>query len=135
MADARLTGRRPISPHLQIYSPLINMVMSILHRMTGAALYFGTLLLACWLIAAASGPEEFDLVSGLFASIPGRLVLFGYTWALVHHMTGGMRHLVWDTGRAFDLPTVRLMSWASAIVSVVVTLLLWVAGYMAMGAL
>lgn len=135
MADARLTGRRPISPHLQVYSPLINMVMSIVHRMTGAALYFGTLLLAWWLIAAASGPGYFDFVSGIFASVPGRLVLFGYTWALMHHMGGGIRHLIWDTGAAFDIATVKLMSWSTAAFSLVMTLVLWVLGYMAMGTL
>lgn len=135
MADARLTGRRPISPHLQVYSPLVNMVMSIVHRMTGAALYFGTLLLAWWLIAAASGPDYFDFVSGLFASLPGRLVLFGYTWALMHHMAGGIRHLVWDTGAGFDIPTVKLMSWLSAAFSLTATVAIWVLGYMAMGAL
>lgn len=133
MANARLTGRRPLSPHLQVYSPLINMVMSILHRMTGAALYFGTLLLAWWLMAAATGPAYFDFVSGFFASIFGRLILFGYTWALIHHMIGGLRHFIWDTGRGFDLATVRLMSWGSAALSAALTLLLWVVGYMAMG--
>jgi len=46
---------RPLSPHLQIYKPTLTMVMSIVHRITGAALYFGMLLLAWWLIAAASG--------------------------------------------------------------------------------
>ena len=76
MAEAR-TARgarieRPLSPHLQVYAPLINMVMSILHRMTGAALYFGSLLLAWWLVAAASGPEYFAFVNGIFGSlVPG----------------------------------------------------------------
>ena len=34
-------------------------------------------------------------------SIFGRLILFGYTWALIHHMLGGIRHLIWDTGHGF----------------------------------
>ena len=67
MADTRNAGR-PLSPHLQVYSPLINMVMSILHRITGAALYVGTLLLAAWLLAAATGPDTFNFVNGLFAT-------------------------------------------------------------------
>ena len=99
--------------------------MSILHRITGAALYFGTLLLAWWLIAAAVGPAYFDFVNHIFGSWFGRFVLFGYSWALIHHMLGGLRHLIWDTGRGFDLPTVNLMSWSTIIGSVVLTLLLW----------
>ena len=88
------------------------MVMSILHRLTGAALYFGTLLLAAWLIAAAMGEAPFALVNALFAHPIGKLVLFGYTWALAHHMLGGMRHLIWDTGRGLQIWQVNVLSLA-----------------------
>ena len=97
-----------------IYRPLINMVMSIVHRITGAALYFGTLLLAAWLVAAASEPRMLRLAStALFATWLGMIVLFGYTWALIHHMLGGMRHFIWDTGAALDIAAVDLLSWGS----------------------
>jgi succinate dehydrogenase / fumarate reductase cytochrome b subunit len=118
---------RPISPHIQIYSPLINMVSSIVHRITGVALYFGTLLLAWWLVAAASGPAAYAYASWIFNSPFGLLVLFGYTWALFHHMLGGVRHLIWDTGRGFDLDTVDRMCWFSIIGSVSLTILVWAA--------
>ena len=116
---------RPLSPHLQIYTTKINMVMSIVHRITGAALYFGTLLLAWWLIAAAAGPDYFAYVSSIFGSVPGKIVLFGYTWALMHHLLGGARHLLWDTGRGFDLKTVRMLGWLNVIGSVGVTVAIW----------
>ncbi len=131
MAEAKsLRGaraQRPMSPHLQVYSPLINMVMSILHRITGAALYFGSLLLAWWLVAAASGPEYFAFVNSLFGSLLGRVVLFGYTWALMHHMMGGIRHFIWDTGRGYALKTIDLMSWGTLIASAILTVLIWLA--------
>ena len=117
---------RPLSPHLQVYTPEVNMLMSIFHRMTGAALYFGTLLLAIWLIAAASGPEQFDAVSALFATLPGRLIMLGYTWALLHHMFGGIRHLIWDTGYAFDLAQVDFLCWLTLIASLLCTIGIWV---------
>ena len=116
---------RPTSPHLQIYSPMINMVMSIVHRITGAALYFGSLLLAIWLIAAAMGPEAFDQVNALFGSFLGRLVLIGYTWALLHHMLGGIRHLIWDTGRGLDIKTADFLCWTSIILSLALTAVIW----------
>lgn len=125
--------QRPLSPHLQIYSPLINMVMSIFHRITGVALYFGTLLLAAWLIAAAMGPSQFATVNGLFGSPIGLLVLVGYTWTLLHHMLGGIRHLIWDTGRGFDLGTVNLMSWGSLIGSLLLTVAIWGYAFAAKG--
>jgi len=120
---------RPLSPHLTVYRPPITMTMSIIHRITGAALYFGTLLLAWWLVAASTSQGYFDLVSGLFGSWFGRLVLFGYTWALVHHMLGGIRHLVWDTGAGLDKHSASRIAWATLAGSIALTLLIWVAGY------
>lgn len=129
MSNADLRGNRPLSPHLQIYKPILTMVMSILHRMTGAALYFGTIFLAWWLIAAAAGPSYFDLVNGIYGSIIGRLVLFGFTWALVHHMLGGLRHLIWDTGAGFGEKARIWLAKANIIGSVSLTLILWIIGY------
>lgn len=120
---------RPLSPHLQIYRKLNNMVMSILHRITGAALYFGTALLAWWLIAAASGPTYFAFVNGLFGTLLGKLVLLGYTWALIHHALGGIRHFIWDTGRGYDLATVDLLSRATIVLSVLLTAVVWFVAY------
>jgi succinate dehydrogenase / fumarate reductase, cytochrome b subunit len=124
------TGReakidRPLSPHLQIYRPLINMVMSILHRITGAALYFGTIILAAWLVAAASGPEAFQTVSGWLNTWAGWIVLFGYTWALIHHALGGIRHFIWDFGMGYEHETIDLLSWGTGIASVALTVLVW----------
>ncbi len=135
MAEARQPVERPLSPHLTIYARQINMVMSILHRLTGAALYFGTLLLAAWLIAAAMGEQEFETVNAVFGHPIGRLVLLGYTWALVHHMLGGMRHLLWDTGRGLQIAQVNALSWLTIIGSTVLTLAIWVAGLLLRGEL
>ena len=125
MAEATARRERPLSPHLSIYRPLINMVMSIVHRLTGAALYFGTLLLAWWLIATAMGREALEAFNMVAGSLPGRLVLLGYTWALIHHMLGGLRHLVWDTGRALDKASVIRLSWLTIVGSLILTALVW----------
>lgn len=128
MADAHNSGR-PLSPHLQVYRPMLSMMMSIAHRATGIALYFGTLLLVWWLFAAAHSDSYFNFVQGLFASWFGRLVMFGFTWALIHHMLGGLRHFVWDTGRGFKLPAVETLVRANLIGSIVLTLALWALAY------
>ncbi len=108
------------------------MVMSIFHRITGAGLYFGMALFAWWLVAAASGKGSFNVVNGLFGSILGQIVLFGFTWALIHHMLGGLRHFVWDLGHGFELKTANTMAWATVIGSVSLTILLWIIGYLVM---
>lgn len=120
---------RPLSPHLQIYKPQITMVTSITHRITGIALGVGTLLLAWWLIAAATGPEAYATVSAFLGSWFGRLVMFGFTWALFYHLCNGIRHLFWDAGKGFELPTMRKTGVAAIVASVVLTLLTWVIAY------
>lgn len=116
---------RPLSPHLQVYRLTISMFMSILNRMTGAALYFGTILLAWWLTALAAGPGYYDFVSGILGSTLGKLVLLGYTWALVSHALGGIRHFIWDTGRGHAISTIDMLCWVTLVLSFVITLLLW----------
>lgn len=111
------------------------MTMSILHRITGGALYFGTLLVAAWLVAAATSREWFDWVNWLYGSWVGRLVLFGYSWALIHHMLGGIRHLIWDTGTGLSKEAATRLAIANLAASVVLTILVWVAGYWMRGAL
>lgn len=135
MADSNTRTQRPLSPHLQIYRPMLTMMMSIIHRATGAALYFGTFLVVWWLVALASGPDYFNYVQNIAGSWFGRLVLFGYTWALVHHALGGLRHLIWDTGRGFDLDGIEWMARLNLAGSIIITVVIWVIGYSAMGGL
>lgn len=120
---------RPLSPHLQIYRWSWTMAMSIAHRATGTALYLGTLLIALWLVAAASGPAAFETAQWIAGSIPGKLVLFGYSFALLHHMVGGLRHFVWDMGHGYD-PDIRMnMAKYSVAVSGGLTVLVWVIAF------
>lgn len=134
MSKSAATRQRPLSPHLQVYKLIPTMAMSIVHRATGIALYFGILLFSAWLIAAATSPRWFDAVSALYGSWFGRLVLLGFTWTLVHHMLGGIRHLVMDTGRGFGKELSTRVAVAMPFVSAGLTLLLWIVGYMARGA-
>lgn len=120
---------RPLSPHLQVYRWGLHMVLSILHRATGVALAAGTLMLAWWAMALASGPESYDQVHACMGSILGRLVLFGFTFALMLHLCNGIRHLVWDMGDGFELATVRLSNWLVIAGAVVLTLAAWLWGY------
>lgn len=133
-SQATQSRARPLSPHLGIYRPTVTMTTSIVHRITGCALYFGTLLVAWWLIAAATSREYFDFVSWVFGSWIGQLVLFGYTWALMQHLLGGVRHLIWDTGVGLEKHTASKIAWATVFGAVVLTLLVWIVGYMLRGA-
>jgi succinate dehydrogenase / fumarate reductase cytochrome b subunit len=125
--DGRLV-QRPLSPHLQIYRPQITSVLSITHRATGIALAAGTLLLTCWLVAAATSEFAYDAVSAFLRSWLGLLLLFGWTAALWFHLCNGIRHLAWDGGYGFALPQVHASGRAVVIATVVLTVLTWIVG-------
>jgi succinate dehydrogenase / fumarate reductase cytochrome b subunit len=135
MAETKRVAERPLSPHLGIYRMQITLLMSILHRITGGALYVGTVLLAAWLISAAMGERTYTTVNALFGHPIGKLVLFGYTWAVFHHMLGGMRHLLWDTGRGLMPRTANILGWLTILGSLSLTAALWVVGLSLRGGL
>ena len=120
---------RPLSPHLQIYRWQWTMALSITHRMTGVALAGGTLLLVWWLLAAAMGPQAYAQVEAAMSHWLGRLVLFGWSWALFYHLANGIRHLFWDAGHGYELRTGFITAWLVVVASVLLTVLAWAIGY------
>ena len=76
--------------------------------------------------------RAFANVQWFFGTFIGLLVLFGYTWGLVHHTLGGIRHLIWDTGRGLDPPELQWLARATIAGSIVLTLVIWVIGYLVM---
>ena len=119
------TRERPLSPHLQVYSWQITMVMSILHRATGIVLAVGVFGLAWWLLALAKGGETFAHAAHLVASPVGLLFLFAFSLSLVYHLLNGIRHLLWDVGWGFDIPDVYRSGWTVAVLTIVFTLAIW----------
>ncbi len=126
-SDGRLV-RRPLSPHLQIYRPQLSSVLSIMNRVTGIAISVGSLMLVCWLVAAATGPQAFDRVQWFLGSPIGLFVLFGWTASLMYHFFGGLRHLAWDAGWGYELDRMHLTGWLTIGATVVSTSLIWVLG-------
>lgn len=121
----KTANKRPLSPHLQVYKPQITSVLSIMHRGTGVVLAIGTLLVTYWLAAIAGGAESFANANAILGSWFGKLVLFGWSWALFYHLSNGIRHLVWDSGHGFDLPSVYLSGKIAVGASLALTILLW----------
>lgn len=116
---------RPLSPHLFAYRWPITMTLSILHRATGAGLSVGLLVLAIWLVAAASGADAYNEVNGLLLSNIGRVLLIGFSFAFFFHFCNGIRHLFWDAGRGFDKARANASSWFVVVATFVLTLAYW----------
>ena len=119
---------RPLSPHLSVYRLTLTMLMSITHRITGGALYFGVLLLAWYLIALSMDATAFATAAAFLNSIIGRLVLLGFTWALLQHLVGGIRHAMWDVGYGMDKPEREWLAIASAVGGLLLTIVVWAIG-------
>ena len=127
------SNNRPLSPHLQVYKPQLTTFMSITHRATGIALAVGTLMLVCWVIAAATGETAFNEVQAFLGSIVGRLLLLGWSFALFYHLCNGLRHLFWDAGKGFEIETAYMTGRIVIAASILLTIGAWLWGYAAIG--
>ena len=103
---------RPLSPHLTIYRPQLNSVLSILHRITGIALSITLLILIGFFISLIFGEEIFTIFSTYFNSVVGKLVMFFSLCGIWYHFFAGIRHLFWDMGYGFNLKWVELSSYS-----------------------
>lgn len=129
--EASTPRPRPRAPHFTIYRWPVTMMTSIIHRATGVGLAAGALLLACWLVALALGPEAYAKVQVFHGHFIGRVLLFGFSWALIFHLLNGVRHLAWDVGHGFEKETSERTGRIVIVASVVITLIVWFLAYQA----
>jgi len=117
---------RPLSPHLTIWRWGPHMLVSILHRISGAGLSLvGLAVLVWWLMAIADGPDAYAQFTKLAGHPAGLVVLIGLTWAFFQHLLSGVRHLAMDTGAAFELDTNKRFAILTIVGSVVLTAAVW----------
>ena len=121
MADVN-RGNRPLSPHLTIYRPQLTSMTSIFVRLTGNALLISALMIVWWFVAAAAGPKAFAIADGFMRSWFGDLVLVLSTWAVWYHLFGGIRHLIWDSGRMLDVSKSETAGLVMIVASVLMTI-------------
>lgn len=116
---------RPVSPHLQIYKPQLTSVLSIVHRMTGVIAFMGSLFVMLWLVSLAWDASLYNFLQRIVLSLPVQILLFFWTLSLVYHLLNGIRHLMWDAGKGFELPEVYRSGWLVIVMSLLVTAFIW----------
>jgi succinate dehydrogenase / fumarate reductase cytochrome b subunit len=116
---------RPLSPHLRIYRWQIGNTLSILHRITGAALALGLLVLSYWLISLAGGAAPYAAAMRVLASPLGLIALVGWTFAFLYHLLNGIRHLFWDAGLGFERTQRHLSGWVAVLGALGATACVW----------
>ena len=124
-----MSKQRPLSPHLQIYKPQITSILSILHRGTGIALSIGSIILVSWIVALTLGEDTYLMYSNLINIWFGKLIIFGFTFALFYHLSNGIRHLFWDAGYGYDLKHAYISGVAVIISSLSLTSITWLIVY------
>ena len=127
--EPKMARSRPLSPHLQVYRLPLPALMSISHRATGILLVAGSLVLVCWIVAVASGPDAFASAQALLGSVPGRALLLAITFSLFYHLGNGIRHLFWDAGLGFELRTAHRSGVLVIVAAIVLTAVAWALGY------
>lgn len=132
-SESKTGENRPLSPHLWHWRWHLSMATSILHRLTGVALSVGMLFLSAWFVSAAMGPDAYTTFQRAAAHPLGQVVLFGFTFAVIYHLLNGIRHMYWDAGIGFGVRTVRATSYLVLLISIALTVLVWVAAYMYRG--
>lgn len=125
MADVN-RGNRPLSPHLLIYRPQITAISSIFVRITGNALLGTAILIVAWFATLAFDDDAFRWVNAVLTSWFGLILLALSAWAMWYHLLGGLRHLIWDTGRGLELRTAEIMGWGMFIGSFVLTIITFI---------
>jgi succinate dehydrogenase / fumarate reductase cytochrome b subunit len=106
----------------------LTMFTSILHRVTGMALYGGAVIVTAWALALGAGPDAYRGFMDLMASPLGRLVLVGLTLSVFYHLANGIRHLFWDAGLGLSVTTSFRSGVMSMAFSVVATVIVWAIG-------
>jgi succinate dehydrogenase / fumarate reductase cytochrome b subunit len=122
--------KRPLSPHLQIYKPQITSVLSILHRGTGIVLFGGSILWCFWFVSLAGGRDAYHHYQTLLLNPVGLIILMGWSFSFFYHLCNGIRHLLWDIGIGYEMPTVRKSGWTVVFSSVLLTGITWTIGLM-----
>ena len=117
---------RPLSPHLQIYKPQLTSVLSIFHRTTGVFSFVGAICILVWLVTLAWDASSYEFLRDVAASVPIQIFLFFWTQALIYHLFNGIRHMLWDAEKGFEIPEIYRSGKIVVTLAVVVNALLWV---------
>ena len=111
---------RPLSPHLQVYKPQLTSMLSIAHRLTGMVLAAGVVVFTVWLYLVTTDAVVADRLATFFAGGLGAVIMFAWLFTFHYHLCNGIRHLFWDAGKGYDIPTV----YKTGVMVIVASLLL-----------
>lgn len=124
---AHTTHPRPLSPHLEVYRLPMTALMSISHRITGVILAGGCLLITAFFVAAAMGPDAYNIIMNYAGTPWGALFMFAWSFVLYYHLCNGIRHLLWDMVLILDEKDAIGAGWIVLLATAMLTSATWCA--------
>ncbi|MBB5020019.1 succinate dehydrogenase / fumarate reductase cytochrome b subunit [Chitinivorax tropicus] len=104
-------------------------IVSILHRISGAAMFLAIPFIICLLQGSLSSAAQFEAYKAVVAHPLIKIILLGLLWAFMHHACAGVRFLMLDMHKGTELHTARNTAKAVIVVSLLLTVivggLLW----------
>ena len=104
-------------------------IVSILHRISGVALFVMLPILLYLLSGTLSRESAFETYRAIVSNPLVKLILIGVLWAYLHHLLAGVRFLLLDAHKGLELNTARntakLVFTAALVLTVVLGALLW----------
>ena len=111
----------PLSPHLQIHKPVLTMVFSITHRISGIIFAASLPFLAFWIGSSYFAPTLFESLTVFFNLAIIKLVFIFWFFALNHHLLNGLKYFLWTFAKGMELNQVYLISYCILIINLIMT--------------
>ena len=123
-----MENKKPLSPHIQIYSWHISSLVSISHRITGIINIVAITVIcfwSCWLIL---GENNYDFMNYFFGSLISKFIILGVVWSFSFQILSEIRHLIMDMGYGFELQTTKVTGLLVIFGSLALTVLIYLIG-------
>ena len=123
-----MENKKPLSPHIQIYSWHISSLVSISHRITGIINIIAITVIcfwSCWLIF---GENNYDFMNYFLGSLISKFIILGVVWSFSFQILSEIRHLIMDMGYGFELQTTKVTGLLVIFGSLVLTVLIYLIG-------
>ena len=123
-----MENKKPLSPHIQIYSWHISSLVSISHRITGIINIIAITVIcfwSCWLIL---GENNYDFMNYFLGSSISKFIILGVVWSFSFQILSEIRHLIMDMGYGFELQTTKVTGLLVIFGSLVLTVIIYLIG-------
>ena len=123
-----MENKKPLSPHIQIYSWNISSLISISHRITGVINILIFTLICFWISLLMLGESNYEYIKFFLQSYFGKFLILCFTWSFIFQILSEIRHLFWDFGYGFELTTSKISGLFVIFGSFILTVLIYLIG-------